>query len=77
MCNSDVTWQKTAPLTKVDDETTRKHLRQNYCAGNIEYWGKDEQKAAEKVYVLLHKQNKQIQTGQSEHLQPGTFWLVE
>jgi NitT/TauT family transport system substrate-binding protein len=77
LCNSDAAWQKTIPLTKVDDEPTRKHLRQNYCAGNIEHWGKDEKKAAEKVYALLHKQSKQALTGQSEQLQQGTFWLVE
>jgi len=77
LCNSDASWQKNLPLTKVDNEVTQKHLRQNYCAGNIEQWGKDEQKAAEKVYVLLHKQSKQVLTGQSEQLQSGTFWWVE
>jgi len=53
---------------------TQKHLRQNYCAGNIEHWGEAEQQAAEKVYLLLHKQSKQALTGKSEQLQPGTFW---
>ncbi|PPK75970.1 hypothetical protein B0F87_10460 [Methylobacter tundripaludum] len=41
---------------------------------NIEHWGEAEQKAAEKVYLLLHKQSKQALTGKSEQLQPGTFW---
>ena len=77
LCDSDAAWQKNLPLTKVDDEPTRKLLRQHYCAGNIEHWGKDEKKAAEKVYSLLHKQSKQALTGQSEQLQQGTFWLVE
>jgi len=74
LCGSDTAWQKIIPLTKIDDETARKHLRQNYCAGNIEHWGEAEQKAAEKVYLLLHKQSKQALTGKSEQLQPGTFW---
>jgi len=74
LCSSDAAWQKIRPLTKVEDDLTQKHLRQSYCAGNIEHWGEAEQKAAEKVYVLLHKQSKQALTGKSEQLQKGTFW---
>ncbi|MGZ5007011.1 MAG: ABC transporter substrate-binding protein [Methylobacter sp.] len=74
LCSSDAAWQKIIPLTKIDDETTRKHLHQNYCAGNIEHWGEAEQQAAGKVYLLLHKQSKQAMTGKSEQLQPGTFF---
>jgi NitT/TauT family transport system substrate-binding protein len=74
LCGSDTAWQKIIPLTKIDDETTLKHLRQNYCAGNIEQWGQAEQTAAAKVYLLLHKQSKQALTGKSEQLQTGTFW---
>lgn len=74
LCSSDAAWQKIIPLTKIDDEKTLKHLRQNYCAGNIEHWGEAEQKAIEKVYLLLHKQSKQALTGKSEQLKPGTFW---
>jgi len=74
LCSTDAAWQKIIPLTKIDDELTQKHLRQSYCAGNIDQWGEAEQKAAEKVYVLLHKQSKQALTGKSEQLQTGTFW---
>ncbi|MDP3333287.1 MAG: transporter substrate-binding domain-containing protein [Methylococcaceae bacterium] len=74
LCSSDAAWQKIRPLTKVEDDLSQKHLRQSYCAGNIEHWGEAEQKAAEKVYVLLHKQSKQALTGKSEQLQTGTFW---
>jgi len=74
LCSSDAAWQKIIPLTQVDDETPQKHLRQNYCIGSIEHWGEAEQKAAERVYLLLHKQSKQALTGKSEQLQPGTFW---
>ncbi|MGZ5017891.1 MAG: ABC transporter substrate-binding protein [Methylobacter sp.] len=74
LCSSDAAWQKIIPLTKIDNETTRKHLHQNYCAGNIEHWGEAEQKAAGKVYLLLHKQSKQALTGKSEQLQAGTFF---
>ncbi|PPD47147.1 MAG: ABC transporter substrate-binding protein, partial [Methylobacter sp.] len=74
LCSSNAAWQKIIPLTKVDDDLTQKHLRQSYCAGNIDQWGEAEQKAAEKVYVLLHQQSKQALTGKSEQLQTGTFW---
>lgn len=74
LCSTDAAWQKIRPLTKVEDDLTQKHLRQSYCAGNIEHWGEAEQKAAAKVYVLLHKQSKQALTGKSEQLQKGTFW---
>jgi len=74
LCSTDAAWQKIIPLTKIDDELTQKHLRQSYCAGNVDQWGEAEQKAAEKVYVLLHKQSKQALTGKSEQLQTGTFW---
>lgn len=74
LCSTDAAWQQIRPLTKVDDDLTQKHLRQSYCAGNIDQWGEAEQKAAEKVYVLLHKQSKQALTGKSAQLQAGTFW---
>jgi len=74
LCSSDAEWQKIIPLTKVDDQSTQKQLRQSYCAGNIEHWGEAEQQAAGRVYQLLHKQSKHVLTGNSEQLQPGTFW---
>ncbi|UOA07022.1 MULTISPECIES: ABC transporter substrate-binding protein [Methylobacter] len=74
LCSVDAAWQKILPLTKVVDEKIQKHLRQNYCTGNVEQWGEAQKKAAAKVYVLLHKQSKQALTGQSAELQPGTFW---
>jgi NitT/TauT family transport system substrate-binding protein len=61
-------------LIKVDDETTQKHMRQNYCAGIIEQWGDAEKKATSKVYSMLHKQSKQALIYKSEQLQAGTFW---
>ncbi|MEQ1622042.1 MAG: transporter substrate-binding domain-containing protein [Methylococcales bacterium] len=76
LCSSEDAWHKIRPLTEIEDDLSQKHLRQSYCAGNIEHWGEAEQKAAEKVYVLLHKQSKQALTGKSEELQKGTFWKL-
>jgi len=64
-------------LTKVDDLPTQSKLRQRYCEGNIEHWGKQEQQAARRIYAILHTlSNKQL-TGNADALQPGTFWSAE
>jgi len=64
-------------LTKVDDLPTQSKLRQRYCEGNIEHWGKQEQQAAGRIYAILHTlSNKQL-TGNADALQPGTFWSAE
>ncbi|MDO9269062.1 MAG: ABC transporter substrate-binding protein [Methylobacter sp.] len=77
LCTADAAWQKIAPLTKVDDLPTQAKLRQRYCEGNIEHWGKQEQQAAGRIYAILRTlSNKQL-TGNSDTLQPGTFWAVE
>ncbi|CAA9889967.1 NitT/TauT family transport system substrate-binding protein [Candidatus Methylobacter favarea] len=74
LCTSDSAWQKIIPLTRVDDLPTQTRLRQRYCEGNIEQWGKQEQQAAERIYTILHTLSNRQLTGNSEHLQPGTFW---
>ncbi|MGZ4968350.1 MAG: ABC transporter substrate-binding protein [Methylobacter sp.] len=77
LCTSDAAWQKIIPLTKVDDLPTQAKLRQRYCEGGIEHWGKQEQQAAERIYTILRTlSNKQL-TGNSDSLQAGTFWTAE
>ncbi len=77
LCTVDAAWQKIIPLTRTDDKPTLEKLRQRYCEGGIEHWGKQEQLAAERIYTLLRKLSNNKLTGQSENLQPGTFWSVE
>jgi NitT/TauT family transport system substrate-binding protein len=77
LCSSDTSWQKIIPLTQTNDIQTQNKLRQRYCEGGIEHWGEQEKQAAEKIYTLLDRlSNKQL-TGQSDTLQPGTFWTAE
>jgi NitT/TauT family transport system substrate-binding protein len=77
LCNSDDAWKKIIPLTHADDSPTQIKLRQRYCAGDIKNWGETEKQAAGRIYQLLSQvSNKQL-TGQSETLQPGTFWSAE
>lgn len=77
LCTSDAAWQKIIPLTQADDIPTQNKLRQRYCEGGIEHWGEQEQLAADRIYTMLRTLSNNQLTGQSEKLQPGTFWSVE
>lgn len=77
LCTTDAAWQKIIPLTKEDDLPTQAKLRQRYCEGGIEHWGEAEQRAAGRIYTLLRSLSNNQLTGQSENLQPGTFWSIE
>jgi NitT/TauT family transport system substrate-binding protein len=77
LCTVDAAWQGIVPLTKADDTPTLAKLRQRYCEGGIEHWGAPEQLAADRIYTMLRKLSNNQLTGQSENLQPGTFWLIE
>lgn len=77
LCTSDAAWQKIIPLTKEDDLPTLAKLRQRYCEGGIGHWGQPEQLAAGRIYTMLRTLSNNQLTGQSENLQPGTFWSVE
>ena len=77
LCTTDTAWKKIIPLTQTDDVPTLAKLRQRYCDGGIEHWGEPEQQAAGRIYTMLRKLSNNQLTGQSENLQPGTFWSVE
>ncbi|WP_031435734.1 ABC transporter substrate-binding protein [Methylomarinum vadi] len=74
LCRSDTTWAKIIPLTKAKDSATQDMLRQRYCEGRVQKWGKANQLAAEKIYQLLRRLSGNKLTGSSEQLQAGTFW---
>ena len=75
ICNSDSTWQQIIPLTKTSSIVTQQLLRKRYCEGRIKLWGKQQQDAAQQIYLLLKKLSNNKLTGESEILQPGTFWF--
>lgn len=77
LCTSDADWQKVIPLTQENDAPTLAKLRQRYCEGGVEHWGQPEQQAAGRIYAMLRKLSNNQLTGQSENLQPGTFWSIE
>jgi NitT/TauT family transport system substrate-binding protein len=77
LCSSDAAWQKIIPLTRTDDLATQNILRRRYCEGRIEHWGEQEQQAAGRIYSMLRNLSHNQLTGQSEILQPGTFWSGE
>ncbi len=77
LCTLDASWKKIIPLTQAEDLPTQTKLRQRYCEGGIEHWGKPEQLAAERIYTMLRNLSNNQLTGQAENLQPGTFWWIE
>lgn len=77
LCGNDDAWRKIIPMTRVNDSATQARLRQRYCEGQIAQWSEQEQQAAERIYTLLRTLSDNKLTGQSEHLQPGTFWSIE
>jgi NitT/TauT family transport system substrate-binding protein len=77
LCSSDAAWQKIIPLIRVDDSNTQNILRQPYCEGGIGHWGQQEKQAAGRIYTMLRNLSHNQLTGQSETLQPGTFWSAE
>jgi len=77
LCGNDDAWRKIIPMTQVNDSATQARLRQRYCEGQIAQWSEQEQQAAERIYTLLRTLSDNKLTGQSEHLQPGTFWSIE
>lgn len=76
LCNSDQAWQKIASLTEADDASAQQQIRTRYCQGRVKQWGGGEQKAAEKIYQMLHQLGNNKLTGKTVQLQPGTFWTA-
>ena len=77
LCTSDTVWKKNIPLLHTEDVPTQTLMRQRYCEGGIEQWGEKEQQAAGRIYTMLRTLSNNRLTGQSEKLQPGTFWTVD
>jgi NitT/TauT family transport system substrate-binding protein len=77
LCTFDAAWKKVIPLTHADDLPTQTLLRQRYCEGGIEQWGEKEQQAAGRIYTMLRTISNNRLTGQSDALQPGTFWSLK
>ena len=77
LCQSDEIWQKIIPLTKTKDPATQTKLRTRYCEGRIKQWGKKGQQAAATIYTILRELSNNKLTGNSEALQPGTFWTMD
>lgn len=77
LCESNTHWNNILELTRTNDPSVQRMLRQRYCEGRIERWGEQERKAAEQLYALLYDKGGESLTGKSRQLQPGTFWPYE
>jgi NitT/TauT family transport system substrate-binding protein len=77
LCNSALAWQKITALTKADSPDTEQKLRQRYCEGRVKHWGASNQKAAQQVFQWLAELSGNKLTGETDQLQPGTFWQLD
>ncbi len=77
LCHSDSSWQTVIPFTREKDPTILNNLRKSYCQGLVSHFAEAEQQAAEKIYQLLRVASHSKLTGESEQIQPGTFWNNE
>jgi NitT/TauT family transport system substrate-binding protein len=77
LCTEDETWRSVIPLLKAKDRATQDKLRQRYCGGLVQAYGKAGQQAAERIYRLLHELSGRQLTGEAAVLQPGTFWTLD
>ncbi len=76
ICENDLVWQQIIPLTKTSSRETQNLLRKRYCQGLVKEWGANQQKAAEKIYLLLKEISKNRLTGSSNKLADETFWFL-
>lgn len=77
LCDTDLAWKQNIPLTKAKDLATQNKLRQRYCEGRVTQWGKKEQLAAAKIYLLLRQFSNNKLTGNAETIQRNTFWNID
>lgn len=74
LCECERVWLSVVPLIKTEDQQTQSLMRQRYCEGRVQSWGETEQKAAERIYKILHRFGGEKLTGKSTNLNKGTFW---
>lgn len=77
LCTQDEAWRTAVPMSEAEDAQLRQMLRQRYCEGLVTQWGEEEWRAADRIYALLRTVSGNRLTGQSQRLQPGTFWSID
>lgn len=74
LCSDQEIWQAILPLTGTDDQNLQNILRQRYCEGQLQRWGKAELISAGQLYQILREVAGEAVTGPSPSLPEGTFW---
>ncbi len=74
MKESDAEWEKLRPLTRAEDESTFRTLRQRYREGIVASWGEAERQAAAKLFAVLAELGGEKLVGKAKSLPDGTFW---
>jgi len=74
LCTNNAAWQSIDKLTHNQSEQESQLLRQRYCDGRVNHWGKEEQQAEGLIFQYLKEISQQRLTGKSETIQAGSFW---
>lgn len=72
--DSDEEWERIAPLTRTQNATQLKAVRDAYRRGLLEHWGDEERKAAAALFGILAEAGGEALTGGQTRLATGTFW---
>jgi NitT/TauT family transport system substrate-binding protein len=76
LAQSEVEWQRLAPLTGAADAAELAQLAAWYRRGIPQHWGDTERQAAEQLYQLLAEIGGPALVGSDTDLAPGTFWPI-
>ena len=61
----------------IKDEKTFVSLKKGYISGIPKKFGKNEVKAAKKIFIILAKEGGTKLVGKNKNFQSGTFWKLE
>jgi len=72
--SSNDEWERLRPKTKAGNDQTLAALRDGFRAGIPAHWGEVERADSRKVFGILAELGGRKLIGESDNLQPGTFW---
>jgi NitT/TauT family transport system substrate-binding protein len=74
LATDDSAWERLRPRMQVEDEAVFVQLREGYRAGIPSSWGDQERSDAEQLFSIMAEFGGEELVGDSERLEPGTFW---
>jgi NitT/TauT family transport system substrate-binding protein len=74
LATEDSAWERLRPRMQVEDEAVFVQLREGYREGIPSSWGDQERRDAEQLYSIMAEFGGEELVGESQQLEPGTFW---